>query len=59
MTRAVFGVVFATPDPTITVKATLPQTFLEIAAKAGAGCRGRLTRGLRPGKSAHQRGQSL
>jgi hypothetical protein len=30
---AVFGVVFATPNPTITVKATLPQTFLDIAAK--------------------------
>jgi hypothetical protein len=30
---AVFGVVFATPDPSITVKATLPQTFLDLAAK--------------------------
>jgi hypothetical protein len=30
---AVFGIVFATPNPSITVKATLPQTFLEIAAK--------------------------
>jgi len=30
---AVFGVVFATPNPSITVKATLPQTFLDIAAK--------------------------
>jgi hypothetical protein len=30
---AVFGVVFATPNPAIAVKATLPQTFLEIAAK--------------------------
>lgn len=30
---AVFGVVFATPDPSITVKGTLPQTFLDIATK--------------------------
>ena len=30
---AVFGIAFATPDPSITVKATLPQTFLDIAAK--------------------------
>ena len=30
---AVFGMAFPTPDPSITVKGTLPQTFLEIAAK--------------------------
>jgi hypothetical protein len=30
---AVFGIVFATPNPSITVKAALPQTFLDIAAK--------------------------
>jgi hypothetical protein len=30
---AVFGIAFPTPDPSITVKAALPQTFLEIAAK--------------------------
>lgn len=30
---AVFGIVFATPNPSITVKATLPQTFLDVAAK--------------------------
>ena len=30
---AVFGIAFPTPDPSIAVKATLPQTFLDIAAK--------------------------
>jgi hypothetical protein len=30
---AVFGIVFPTPNPSINVKAALPQTFLEIAAK--------------------------
>ncbi len=30
---AVFGIAFPTPNPTITVKATLPQTFLDIASK--------------------------
>jgi hypothetical protein len=30
---AVFGIVFATPNPSITVKATLPQTFLDVATK--------------------------
>jgi len=30
---AVFGIAFATPNPTITVKAALPQTFLEISGK--------------------------
>jgi hypothetical protein len=30
---AVFGIAFPTPNPTITVKAALPQTFLDIAAK--------------------------
>ena len=30
---AVFGIAFPTPDPTIDVKATLPQTFLEVMAK--------------------------
>ena len=30
---AVFGIVFPTPNPSISVKASLPQTFLEIAAK--------------------------
>jgi hypothetical protein len=30
---AVFGVAFPTPNPSITVKAALPQTFLDIAAK--------------------------
>ena len=29
----VFGIAFPTPNPSITVKATLPQTFLDIAAK--------------------------
>ncbi|WP_326547172.1 hypothetical protein QGN32_02890 [Mycolicibacterium sp. ND9-15] len=32
-TMAVFGIAFPTPNPTISVKATLPQTFLDIAAK--------------------------
>jgi hypothetical protein len=30
---AVFGVAFPTPNPTIAVKATLPQTFLDIMAR--------------------------
>ncbi len=30
---AVFGIAFPTPNPSITVKAALPQTFLEIAGK--------------------------
>ena len=30
---AVFGIAFPTPDPTIDVKAALPQTFLEVMAK--------------------------
>jgi hypothetical protein len=30
---AVFGIAFPTPNPSITVKAALPQTFLDIAAK--------------------------
>jgi hypothetical protein len=38
---AVFGIAFPTPNPSITVKAALPQTFLDIAAKqaerAGSG----------------------
>ncbi|KUI42483.1 hypothetical protein AU197_15460 [Mycobacterium sp. IS-1590] len=32
-TMAVYGVAFPTPNPTIPVKATLPQTFLDIAAQ--------------------------
>jgi hypothetical protein len=32
-TMAVFGIAFPTPNPAIVVKAALPQTFLEIAAK--------------------------
>jgi len=32
-TMAVFGIAFPTPDPSITVKGTLPQTFLEITGK--------------------------
>ena len=32
-TSAVFAVAFPTPNPTIAVKAALPQTFLDIAAK--------------------------
>jgi hypothetical protein len=40
-TMAVFGIAFPTPNPSITVKAALPQTFLDIAAKqaerAGSG----------------------
>jgi hypothetical protein len=32
-TMAVFGIAFPTPNPSITVKASLPQTFLEIATK--------------------------
>ena len=34
--RAVFGVAFPVGNPTIDVKATLPQTFLEIFAKQAA-----------------------
>jgi hypothetical protein len=30
---AVFGIAFPTPNPSITVKGSLPQTFLDIAAK--------------------------
>src|SRR6478752_7437209 len=30
---AVFGIAFPTPNPSIAVKAALPQTFLDIAAK--------------------------
>ncbi|MDG4664949.1 hypothetical protein [Mycobacterium sp. 236(2023)] len=30
---AVFGIAFPTPDPSISVKGTLPQTFLDITAK--------------------------
>lgn len=30
---AVFGIAFPTPNPTIPVKGTLPQTFLDISAK--------------------------
>jgi hypothetical protein len=30
---AVFGIAFATPNPTIAVKGSLPQTFLDIASK--------------------------
>ncbi|MDA2893131.1 hypothetical protein PDG61_19570 [Mycolicibacterium sp. BiH015] len=29
----IFGIAFPTPDPSITVKGTLPQTFLEITAE--------------------------
>ena len=32
-TMAVFGIAFPTPNPTIAVKGTLPQTFLDVAAK--------------------------
>jgi hypothetical protein len=32
-TMAVFGIAFPTPNPSISVKATLPQTFLDIAAR--------------------------
>jgi hypothetical protein len=32
-TTAVFGIAFPTPNPSITVKAALPQTFLDIAAR--------------------------
>lgn len=32
-TMAVYGVAFPTPNPTIPVKATLPQTFLDIAVE--------------------------
>ncbi len=32
-TMAVFGIAFPTPDPTVGVKATLPQTFLDVAGK--------------------------
>ena len=32
-TMAVFGIAFPTPNPSISVKASLPQTFLDIAAK--------------------------
>ena len=30
---AVFGIAFPTPNPTIAVKGTLPQTFLDVTAK--------------------------
>jgi hypothetical protein len=30
---AVFGIAFPTPNPSIPVKAALPQTFLDIVAK--------------------------
>ena len=30
---AVFGIAFPTPNPTIAVKGSLPQTFLEISGK--------------------------
>jgi hypothetical protein len=30
---AVFGIAFATPNPTISVKGPLPQTFLDITGK--------------------------
>ena len=32
-TMAVFGIAFPTPNPTIAVKASLPQTFLDITGK--------------------------
>lgn len=32
-TMAVFGIAFPTPNPAISVKGSLPQTFLDIAAK--------------------------
>lgn len=32
-TMAVFGIAFPTPNPSISVKATLPQTFLDIVAR--------------------------
>ncbi|RAV07298.1 hypothetical protein DQP55_22205 [Mycolicibacterium sp. GF69] len=32
-TMAVFGIAFPTPNPTVGVKAALPQTFLDIVAK--------------------------
>jgi hypothetical protein len=34
--RAVFGIAFPTGDPTISVKASLPQTFLDVFAKQAA-----------------------
>jgi hypothetical protein len=33
---ALFGIAFPTPDPTVEVKAELPQTFLDIAARQAA-----------------------
>ena len=32
-TMAVFGIAFPTPNPAISVKGALPQTFLDITAK--------------------------
>jgi hypothetical protein len=32
-TMAVFGIAFSTPNPTIAVKGSLPQTFLDISSK--------------------------
>jgi hypothetical protein len=32
-TSALFGIAYPTPDPTIAVKATLPQTFLDVVAE--------------------------
>ena len=32
-TMAVFGIAFPTPNPSIAVKGTLPQTFLDTAAQ--------------------------
>jgi hypothetical protein len=40
-TMAVFGIAFPTPNPSITVKAALPQTFLDIAAKQAERANGR------------------
>ena len=32
-TMAVFGIAFSTPNPTIAVKGSLPQTFLDVSSK--------------------------
>ena len=54
---AVFGIAFPTPNPTIAVKASLPQTFLDIAAKQAERAAYRLTDRLRPAEKPPADGQ--
>ena len=51
-----FGIVFPTENPTIPVKATLPQTFTDIVGRQISAHPGGLTtRAMSPPKSAPQR----